>query len=510
MADQLNETTAALAEIQQSRPRKGRFKVLLIRAGWGSSGYYSEAVLKRDGPAIWPEGTHMYLNHPTQVESMDRPEGDVQNWASVLTSTPVWDSAERGLVAEVQVFPQWRGLLNEEFAAKVGLSIRASGRVEYGEAEGREGPIVTSLDEGISVDWVTRAGAGGRVLALIESARAEGEYLRIAAEAKAPPFKRKDADDDADDGKKPDDADQDTEDAEDEDEDLPAFLKKKKTKAKVSEARNVGHWLESRLHAAFTNLADDMFGEGRLTRDERTALSSAVGDGLTAFSARVEADCPHLYQRDLWDNPEPAQAAMAETETKGAPVSGSTEKQTPPDREATTEVTESAREKGLTAQLAEATKAAETAQRALAEAQAATADRIAALEAKIAEGDAEKLRLNNERHARKACAEALKDSALPASSHGRVTESVIRAIPTADDGALDLAKLDEAIKAAIDDKRAELAEAFDAAGLGTVRGLGESARADVSEADIDKHLAETFAGIGLDERAAVTAAQGRA
>ncbi|MFC6080927.1 hypothetical protein [Sphaerisporangium aureirubrum] len=179
----LTEATAGFGAIQQTQAIPGRRRVLLIQPGWGSSGYYSEALLKRDGPKTWPAGTQNFVNHPTASEEAERPERAVEDWASVLITDPVWDPVERGLVAEVQIFPQWQWLLNEEFLKQVGLSIRATGTVEFGEAEGREGPIVTSLAEGISVDWVTKAGAGGRVLQLIESARealVERQYDRAS------------------------------------------------------------------------------------------------------------------------------------------------------------------------------------------------------------------------------------------------------------------------------------------------------------------------------------------
>ncbi|GII87070.1 hypothetical protein Ssi03_50600 [Sphaerisporangium siamense] len=175
----LAEATASLGTIRQTQPGTGRFRALLIREGWGSSGYYSEALLRRDGAKTWPAGTQMYLDHPSVSESAERPERSVRDLASVTLTDAQWDPALRGLVAEVQVFPQWRDLLNEEFARAIGLSIRAAGTVEYGEAEGRQGPLVASLDDGVSVDWVTKAGAGGRVLELIESARgslAEGRH----------------------------------------------------------------------------------------------------------------------------------------------------------------------------------------------------------------------------------------------------------------------------------------------------------------------------------------------
>jgi hypothetical protein len=84
---------------------------------------------------------------------------------------------------------------------------------------------------------------------------------------------------------------------------------------KVAESRSVGTWLESRLHLALTQYADDMYGDGRLTREERSTLSSAIGDGLQAWTARVEADAPQLFQRDPWDDAPDAEMAADEALT---------------------------------------------------------------------------------------------------------------------------------------------------------------------------------------------------
>lgn len=64
------------------------------------------------------------------------------------------------------------------------------------------------------------------------------------------------------------------------------------------EARNVGEWLEARIHLMFTEIADGMFADGRLTRDERKALSAAIGGALDAFRAGIEANANQLYGRD--------------------------------------------------------------------------------------------------------------------------------------------------------------------------------------------------------------------
>jgi hypothetical protein len=74
----------------------------------------------------------------------------------------------------------------------------------------------------------------------------------------------------------------------------------------IQEAHNCGDWLESRLHLNFTEIADNLFGDGLLSREERIALSGAIGNALDAFRGVVEEKCPGLYQRSRWANPDEA------------------------------------------------------------------------------------------------------------------------------------------------------------------------------------------------------------
>lgn len=88
----------------------------------------------------------------------------------------------------------------------------------------------------------------------------------------------------------------------------------KESLRKLSEAANLGNWLESRIHLAFTQIADDMFGNGKVTRDERIALSSAIGEALTSFNATIAANVPGIYEREPWrDAPEPSDMSEAAT-----------------------------------------------------------------------------------------------------------------------------------------------------------------------------------------------------
>jgi hypothetical protein len=246
----------------------GSLLIQVITPGWGSSGYYSPQVLEAAGKnRVWPAGTHMYFDHPSASEASNRPERSVKDLAATLTEDARWDG-ER-LVARAEPVGLGKTVLADEaFRKAVACSVRASAEMNMGEAAGRKGWVVEKIlpDTFNSVDFVTHAGRGGMIL---ESARA-------AVDA-----------------------------------DVPAVFLRESAIAKIREARNIGQWIESRLHLELTQLADDMYGDGdgRLTRDERISLSSAVGDALTAFAGDLEKSAPQLYQRDLWADPE--ELAMA-------------------------------------------------------------------------------------------------------------------------------------------------------------------------------------------------------
>lgn len=159
-----------IAEMQGDAP----VRLKVIAPGWGSSGYYSAEMLKRDGPRVFREGTQMYADHPTRTEERDRPERSIKDLAGVLKTAAYWAEgpAGPGLYAEAEMLGSWRYFL-EQAAPHIGVSIRAMGEAQEGEAEGRRGKVIQSLTDALSVDLVTRAGAGGKVLPLYESARGE-------------------------------------------------------------------------------------------------------------------------------------------------------------------------------------------------------------------------------------------------------------------------------------------------------------------------------------------------
>lgn len=161
--------------VEKAVKADGTVPIKIISPGWGSSGFYPAAVLERDGPTVFPKGTHMYWNHPTLSEMVERPERDLSDRAATLESDAHWDANGAdgaGLYAVASVRPSYAGSV-DELAADIGVSINTSGRVRQGDAEGRSGPIVEALmaDPLTSIDFVTRAGAGGSILQLFEAAR---------------------------------------------------------------------------------------------------------------------------------------------------------------------------------------------------------------------------------------------------------------------------------------------------------------------------------------------------
>lgn len=157
-----------------AKATKNKWRVKVIEAGWGSSGYYGPEMLSEYGPQVFKAGTKVYMNHPSVTEEADRPERDVHELAGKLVSDAVFK--ENGLVADIEFYSHYAPII-KEMAGDVGLSIRAYGEAKMGEADGRQGPIIESLVENplTSVDVVTVAGAGGKFISLLESYRTKDE-----------------------------------------------------------------------------------------------------------------------------------------------------------------------------------------------------------------------------------------------------------------------------------------------------------------------------------------------
>jgi hypothetical protein len=505
---------AGVAEAAKDKP--GRMLVRLIRAGWSLNGnYYPAEVLKRDGAAAWPRGTQAFIDHATDEEDYDRPAGSVKNLAGVQTEDARWDEESQSLVAWTRLFEPWRTPLTdmakaeaEEDVPVIGMSIRAYVLAEQGEREGRRGNIVTSIEQGRSVDFVTKPAAGGAILAILESVQA-GE---------------------------------------------------------VAEVASVGTYLESRLHLALTQYADDMYAEGHLTRAERITLSAAIGDGLQAWTNRVETEAPQLFQRHRWDDaPEvqvadetraPAEAAdppaplaaLAVTEmaneldlidqvlqnspqqatanadgspptapstpeTEGVSTMSGTAEGTQPDQAGTktgAPVTEEAAAI-VAGQLEEFRSRANSLSAALAESQSAQRTAEAQRDAAIAEARV----LKGNEAGRIAVDRALADEAngVPESMYAslapRVHAAVRGNVPMTDTGDVNTEALEALVIASIKAERTYAASVLESQGVGRPSGLGFTDPDVMTEEAFDKDVAARFQRLGLDESTANLAAKGR-
>jgi len=158
--------------VEKAVAQDGTARIKIISPGQGSSGYYPADVLKRDA-GVFAEGTHIYLDHPTATAEREQPERSVRDLAGSLTGTATWEehgSDGPGIYAPVKFIDSVAPHINA-IASISGMSIRASGKAGTREIDGKKIRTIESLDAAHSVDVVTRAGRGGKVLDLIESAR---------------------------------------------------------------------------------------------------------------------------------------------------------------------------------------------------------------------------------------------------------------------------------------------------------------------------------------------------
>ena len=157
-----------------SAPEKvgNRWRAVLITPGKGSSGVYTESMLREYGPKAFIKGTHSYVDHPRNEEDIRSPK----NLIGVLAEDARYEDGV-GLVAELDIMPHWKEFV-EAVAPHTGLSIYAMGEGNYNE----DGDVIVENlipHTQNSVDLVSYAGRPGSGLAekLYEAA------VALAAEA---------------------------------------------------------------------------------------------------------------------------------------------------------------------------------------------------------------------------------------------------------------------------------------------------------------------------------------
>lgn len=197
------------------------YKVVLIEEGLGNLKdlmYYTREALEYAAENAVFEGKKMYADHPDKIQEVARPERSVRDIGGHYESVAVEDgpAGQALLVGNLvtvagDAYDWLRSLLDAalDFSGKfnaemVGLSINAAGMSEKkslddfmdgatipisaqdkllkAKSEGAsEIEVCTALQEAVSCDLVTEAGARGRVLKMLE-----GERQRMAKQTPKP------------------------------------------------------------------------------------------------------------------------------------------------------------------------------------------------------------------------------------------------------------------------------------------------------------------------------------
>lgn len=152
-----------------TRRGPGRILLTLITPGKGSSGdYASEVIAKAAEEKAFPRGTLGMIDHDTDTERMERPEGSLRNLAIVLDED-AYVGEGGALQAEAKVASAWRDLV-EDFHEHIGASIYASAEISVNESGQKvvERIVPNPFNR---TDLVTVAGRGGKIEQVIEAAK---------------------------------------------------------------------------------------------------------------------------------------------------------------------------------------------------------------------------------------------------------------------------------------------------------------------------------------------------
>ncbi|WP_404291571.1 hypothetical protein [Glutamicibacter arilaitensis] len=152
-----------------TRRGPGRILLTLISPGQGSSGDYKPDVLATAAAErAFPRGTLGMIDHDTDTERFERPEGSLRNLAIVLEED-AYIGEGGALQAEAKVASAWRDLV-DDFHEHIGASISASADISVNESGQKvvERIIPNPFNR---TDLVTVAGRGGKIEAVLEAAR---------------------------------------------------------------------------------------------------------------------------------------------------------------------------------------------------------------------------------------------------------------------------------------------------------------------------------------------------
>lgn len=140
----------------------GKYRVTIIKPGLGSTGMYTAANLEASA-YLFTAGTQMYLDHP---DYDDRPERSLRDLAGKFLEDATIES-DGSLSTTIEVYPSYNQIIKEKWD-DIGISINAWSWMDVGP----DG-VVPVFDGVTSVDFVTKAGAGGALLEVLEAQRGD-------------------------------------------------------------------------------------------------------------------------------------------------------------------------------------------------------------------------------------------------------------------------------------------------------------------------------------------------
>ena len=161
----------------------GELEVILIEQGtnMGKRRHYPTSTIQEAAPHF--ASLKMYIDHPTVAEDKAKPERSIKDWASTIIESH-FDNGKA--VAKIAVHDTWlrERLSDPVFRENVGLSINAGGQISYGKVGGQEVQIIEKIvmhrrNGPASVDWVTEAGARGRVSRLLKESKSGGKHMEL-------------------------------------------------------------------------------------------------------------------------------------------------------------------------------------------------------------------------------------------------------------------------------------------------------------------------------------------
>lgn len=136
-----------------------------IRPGPGNSRdgmYYPAKTLREAVEAGKFDNVLMFANHPKRSDERELPERSVRDWVGVIKET-VWDDSRQRPRSRLKVLDSDVYDRFEAAPEHIAFSVLGGGRARAGRVNGESKRIVESMDKVSSVDWVTRAGAGGGI-----------------------------------------------------------------------------------------------------------------------------------------------------------------------------------------------------------------------------------------------------------------------------------------------------------------------------------------------------------